>query len=226
MRGAPCSVCMQPMAEPKTVLIKGETHYVCLADWAKVPSTFQSNPSADTKQTYSDVAQQHPTAAGLDEFSSDEDSQRRTAAEVDDEFFSSDEDSSGSDLDISFLVKSAVVDEEREIICISPTPPAERKPPAIWTVDIGLEEMAKRCELQGYGLPTTKAAISADGMLSDEVVGLFLNTVVVRAKLTTTFNMVTVFFKYCYIIMTGTHTNSAADYSTRPTSVSPHQHKP
>ena len=191
MRGAPCSVCMQPMAEPKTVLIKGETHYVCLADWAKVPSSFQSNPSAGTKQTESDVAQQHPTAAGLDEFSSEEDSQRRTAA-VDDEFFSSDEDS-GSDLDISFLVKTAVVDKERELICISPGPPAERKSPAIRTVDIGLEDMAKRYELQGYGLPSTKAAISADGMLSDEVVGLFLNTVVVRAKLCTTFNIVTVF---------------------------------
>jgi hypothetical protein len=206
-------------------VIKGETHYVCLADWAKVPSAFQSNPSAGTS-TESDVEQQHPTAAGLDEFSSDEDSQRRTAAEVDDEFFSSDEDS-GSDLDISFLVKTAVVDEEREIICISPGPPAERKLPAIRTVDIGLEDMAKRYELQGYGLPTTKAAISADGMLSDEVVGLFLNTVVVRAKLCTTFNIVTVFFfKYCYIIMAGTHTNSTADNITGSTSVSPHRHKP
>jgi hypothetical protein len=189
-RGAPCSVCMQPMAEPKTVVINGETHYVCLADWAKVPSAFPSDPSAGTS-TESDVAQQHPTAAGLDEFSSEEDSQRRTAA-VDDEFFSSDEDS-GSDLDISFLVKTAVVDKERELICISPGPSAERKSPAIRTVDIGLEDMAKRYELQGYGLPSTKAAISADGMLSDEVVGLFLNTVVVRAKLCTTFNIVTVF---------------------------------
>ena len=157
MKGAPCAVCLQPMEEPKTALIKGETLWVCLSDWAKIPSTLQPEASSAAELVEVPLPLQSEASASDD----------------------SDDSSAESMVSLDFLRDTEIIDFSHEE---APGAVENNKSQYIYiyTVESAYDVMALSLNLKSYPLPSIGRGLSPMGNLDDDVIAILLNTVMVR----------------------------------------------
>ena len=157
MKGAPCAICLQPMEEPKTTLIKGETQWVCLSDWAKIPSTLQPEASSAAELVAVPLPLQSEASASDD----------------------SDDSSAESMVSLDFLRDTEIIDFSHEE---APGAVENNKSQYlyIYTVESAYDVMALSLNLKSYPLPSIGRGLSPMGNLDDDVIAILLNTVMVR----------------------------------------------
>lgn len=173
-KGKNCALCAQEMAEPKP--FKGG-RYVCLTCWAH---QHESSDESSDESVLSIGFLVHTVA--------EEDGQQDTVVNHDDAKMIATNDNDDEDHDDAVVNHDDAIvitndddhDDHMSVVTLSSRGCQPTSPPAIYTVSRKTDQAARRIELQAYPVPTD---LSAKGNLSDDVVGLFLNTVTVRIQL-------------------------------------------